>query len=56
VSLTLLGCDPNNISFGDLVCDASSPASVGTRFEARVVLFNNIEVPITKVMKTLIII
>jgi hypothetical protein len=52
----LSGCDPNNISIGDLVCDASSPAPVGTRFEARIVLFNNIEVPITKVIKTLIIV
>lgn len=48
ISLTISGCDPNNISVGSLACDATFPASVGTRFEARIVLFNNIEVPITR--------
>ncbi|CAG2163971.1 unnamed protein product [Oppiella nova] len=48
IVMTLLGCDLNKISVGNLVCDASNPAPVTTRFEARIVLFNNIEIPITR--------
>ncbi|XP_054154466.1 protein HBS1-like isoform X1 [Oppia nitens] len=46
--LTLLGCDPNNISVGNLVCDLLNPAPVTTKFEAKIVIFNNIDIPITK--------
>lgn len=49
VVLVLLGTDPSNVSIGSLVCDASFPCPVATKFEARVVVFNSIEMPITKV-------
>ena len=49
IVLTLSGCDVNNISVGSVVCDALNPSPVSSRFEARIVIFNNIEVPIVKV-------
>lgn len=49
ITLVLAGCDPNKVTVGSLLCDASLPAKVATRFEARVVVFNSTKIPITKV-------
>lgn len=48
VVLTISGADLNNLSIGDVLCEASLPVSAYSAFEARIVLFNNLQVPITK--------
>lgn len=48
VTLILLGCDVNNISIGSVICDPSSPCPVATKFEARIVVFNSVQIPITR--------
>ncbi|RWS26972.1 HBS1-like protein [Leptotrombidium deliense] len=48
VTITLTGCDPNNITIGSMLCDALNPSPVTSVIEARIVVFHNIEVPLTK--------
>ncbi|RWS06746.1 HBS1-like protein, partial [Dinothrombium tinctorium] len=48
ISTTLVGCDPNNVSIGSVLCDPSNPSPVTSSFEARIVVFHNVEVPLTK--------
>ena len=48
ITLILLGCDANNINIGSVICDPSFPVPVASRFEARIVVFNSVSIPITK--------
>lgn len=48
VTLILLGCDPANMSIGNVICDPSSPCPVTSKFFARVVVFGSAQLPITK--------
>lgn len=49
VMLILVGCNPINLTIGSLLCDPLLPTKVTTRFEARIVVFHNCDIPITKV-------
>ena len=48
VTLILLGCDPANMSIGNVICDPSSPCPVTSKFYARIVVFGSAQIPITK--------
>lgn len=49
VVLILHGADPVNVTIGSVICDPSAPCPIATRFEARVIVYGTIEMPITKV-------
>ncbi|XP_053202130.1 protein HBS1-like [Panonychus citri] len=48
VTLTLTGCSATNIASGDILCDISVPSPVTTRFQAKVVVFANVQIPLTR--------
>lgn len=49
IALTLTGCDVANIATGNILCDLTDPSPATTRFLAKIVVFNNVQVPLTKV-------
>ncbi|XP_053202133.1 protein HBS1-like [Panonychus citri] len=48
ITLTLTGCNATNIASGDILCDISVPSPVTTRFQAKVVVFANVQIPLTR--------
>ena len=48
VMITLSNCDLANINPGSMLCDITDPSPVVTQFEARIVMFNDVLIPITK--------
>lgn len=48
IIMILLGCDSNNMNIGSVICEASSPVPVSSKFEAKIVVFNSVQIPITK--------
>ncbi|XP_015790525.1 HBS1-like protein isoform X1 [Tetranychus urticae] len=48
IALTLTGCDVANIATGNILCDLTDPSPATTRFLAKIVVFNNVQVPLTK--------
>ncbi|KAI1288406.1 HBS1-like protein [Halotydeus destructor] len=48
VTITLQGCELNKLTIGSVLCDVNVPALTATRLEARIVVFQSAEVPITK--------
>jgi elongation factor 1 alpha-like protein len=48
VVIILLGCDVNNFNIGSVICDPSFPVPVSSKFEAKIVVFNSVHIPITK--------
>jgi elongation factor 1 alpha-like protein len=48
VILVVVNCDIQHLTVGSLLCDPSCPTKVTSRFEARIVVFHNCEIPITK--------
>ncbi|KAG5898030.1 hypothetical protein JTB14_001742 [Gonioctena quinquepunctata] len=47
VTATLSGIEMQNVSVGNILCDAQHPVQVATKFQARIVVFN-VTVPITR--------
>lgn len=49
LTLNLLVSEGSELSIGNVLCDISMPCTLASKFEARIVIFSNIESPITKV-------
>lgn len=49
ITLNVLIPEGLELAIGNVLCDITMPCTLASKFEARIVIFHNIEYPITKV-------